>query len=47
MQLYAHSKSGELLTHWQPLEEHLANVAKIASNFAEQFGAKEWGKMQS
>ena len=39
---YAHSKENEPPANWQPLEEHLINVAKLASNFAEYFGTGEW-----
>lgn len=35
MKYYAHSKPDESVETWQPLEEHLANVAKIAAKFAE------------
>jgi hypothetical protein len=28
---------------WQPLEEHLKNVAELARRFAEDFGAGDWG----
>jgi CRISPR-associated endonuclease Cas3-HD len=40
---YAHSKEGEPLDNWQPLEEHLRNVAKLAGDFAGVFGAMQWG----
>lgn len=36
---YAHSLPGEPPEKWQPLEEHLRNVAEMASSFAEPFGA--------
>lgn len=42
-QFYAHSIKGKPTSEWQPLEEHLRNVAKIASSFAKAFGAKELG----
>lgn len=36
---YAHSLSGKPPSEWQPLEDHLKNVAEIARSFAEDFGA--------
>ncbi|MBL0716893.1 MAG: CRISPR-associated helicase Cas3' [Desulfosarcina sp.] len=42
---YAHSLEGKPPSDWQPLEEHLKNVAKIASEFADYFGASEWGSI--
>jgi len=30
-------------THWQLLEDHLFQVAEIASRFAEKFSSKDWG----
>jgi hypothetical protein len=35
---YAHSLEGKPPEEWQPLEEHLRNVAKLAKSFASQFG---------
>lgn len=40
---YAHSKEGEPPEKWQSLVEHLENVAKMAKEFAGDFGAGEWG----
>ncbi|MDD5007196.1 MAG: hypothetical protein PHC68_02185 [Syntrophorhabdaceae bacterium] len=40
---YAHSLPGRPQEEWQPLEEHLKNVAEMARGFAEVFGAGEWG----
>lgn len=40
---YAHSKENEPPTNWQPLEDHLKNVAEMARSFAEAFGAGDWG----
>ncbi|MDL1978963.1 MAG: CRISPR-associated helicase Cas3' [Deltaproteobacteria bacterium] len=40
---YAHSLEGEPPEKWQPLEEHLKNVAERARLFAESFGAGDWG----
>lgn len=41
--LYAHSK-GDDQTQWQPLHEHLENVAELCSAFAEVFGYGQWGR---
>jgi len=38
MEFYAHSLEGEPPKKWQPLEEHLKNVAELASQFAAKFG---------
>ena len=40
---YAHSKEDRSQEEWQPLAEHLENVAKIARAFAEEFNAGNWG----
>ena len=37
---YAHSLNGKPPSDWQPLEEHLKNVAKIAAEFADYFDAR-------
>ncbi|MGD9578749.1 MAG: CRISPR-associated helicase Cas3' [Syntrophorhabdus sp.] len=42
MKYYAHSLPGRPQEEWQPLEEHLKNVAEMARGFAEDFGAGEW-----
>ncbi len=39
---YAHSKINEPKDNWQPLEDHLEEVAKLASSFADTFNASEW-----
>jgi CRISPR-associated endonuclease/helicase Cas3 len=39
---YAHSLEGRPPSEWQPLEEHLRNVAEKARSFAEVFGAGDW-----
>ena len=39
---YAHSKEGEPPEHWQPLDEHLKNVAELARKFASDFNAGDW-----
>jgi len=40
---YAHSLEGRPEVEWQPLLEHLQNVARMAREFAEIFAAGEWG----
>ena len=42
MKYYAHSKENEPPKNWQPLEEHLDNVANLAAEFAKPFGAEQW-----
>ena len=45
MQLfYAHSTQNLDKSDWQPLSEHLHNVANLAKSFAAVFSAKDWGK---
>jgi CRISPR-associated endonuclease/helicase Cas3 len=39
---YAHSLPGRPPEEWQPLEEHLRKVAKMARGFAEPFGGGDW-----
>lgn len=39
---YAHTSSSNDEGTWQPLSEHLNNVAKLAAQFAEPFGGSEW-----
>ncbi len=39
---YAHSLEGEPPERWQPLEEHLKNVAERAETFAAKFGGDKW-----
>ncbi|MBW2107875.1 MAG: CRISPR-associated helicase Cas3' [Deltaproteobacteria bacterium] len=39
---YAHSLPGRPVDQWQPLEEHLKKVAKLAAEFARPFGGDEW-----
>ena len=39
---YAHSLEGKPPSDWQPLEEHLQNVAKLAADFARPFGGDQW-----
>lgn len=40
---YAHTLPNRSQEEWQPLEDHLLNVADLAGTFAAAFGAKEWG----
>ena len=40
---YAHSLEGKPPSDWQPLEEHLKNVAEMARSFADAFNAGDWG----
>ncbi len=39
---YAHSLPNEPPDKWQPLEEHLKNVAELAADFARPFGGEKW-----
>ena len=39
---YAHSTESKNKNDWQPLDEHLNSVAKLAGRFAEHFNAKPW-----
>ena len=39
---YAHSLEGKPSSHWQPLEQHLKNVAERAAEFARPFGGDQW-----
>lgn len=40
---YAHTLPGRPPEEWQPLVDHLLNVAELAGGFAAQFGEGEWG----
>jgi CRISPR-associated endonuclease/helicase Cas3 len=42
---YAHSTESPDKSDWQPLEDHLCNVAKLAEEFAAVFGAGAWGRV--
>jgi CRISPR-associated endonuclease/helicase Cas3 len=42
---YAHSIDGRPTSEWHLLEEHLQNVARMAAEFANYFGAKKWGTL--
>ncbi|MDY7001870.1 MAG: CRISPR-associated endonuclease Cas3'', partial [Thermodesulfobacteriota bacterium] len=39
---YAHSLEGRPENKWQPLKEHLQNVAELAAKFAGAFGTEKW-----
>lgn len=50
MSFYAHSKARPDGTpapqsEWEPLEQHLEEVAELAGTFASVFGAGEWGRL--
>lgn len=45
MTYFAHTLEGRSPEDWEPLEDHLHKVAKIAGEFAAAFGAKEWGRL--
>jgi CRISPR-associated endonuclease/helicase Cas3 len=40
---YAHSLEGHPPEEWQRVEDHLKNVAEMAREFADAFGAGDWG----
>ena len=42
---FAHSLDGQPPDNWQPLEEHLRNVAILARSFADAFNAGTWAYM--
>ncbi len=42
---YAHTLPGRPPEEWQTLLEHLCGVARLASGFAEEFSAGEWGRI--
>jgi CRISPR-associated endonuclease/helicase Cas3 len=42
MKYYAHSLEGQPPEKWQPLEDHLLNVAQMAGEFAQSFGGDQW-----
>lgn len=41
---FAHSTDDPTKSNWQPLELHLAEVARRAGEFAARFGTEEWGR---
>ena len=44
-QYFAHSQEGKPVEEWQPLEEHLKNVAELAAEFAKPFGGEQWAHL--
>ncbi|MBA4159855.1 MAG: CRISPR-associated endonuclease Cas3'' [Gemmatimonadetes bacterium] len=42
---YAHTLPDQPEERWEPLAEHLENVAERAASFAAPFGAPEWGEL--
>lgn len=42
---YAHSLKNKPELEWEPLEDHLHNVAELAGEFAAKFDAYEWAKV--
>lgn len=42
---YAHTKPGRPIAEWEPLEEHLRNVARLAEAFASPFQAGDWARL--
>ena len=42
---YAHSLPGKPPDQWQPLDEHLNNVANLAGEFAAKFDAEDWARV--
>jgi CRISPR-associated endonuclease/helicase Cas3 len=45
MKYYAHSLEGQPPDKWQPLEEHLQNVAEMAAEFVRPFGGEQWADL--
>ncbi|MGE4489667.1 MAG: CRISPR-associated endonuclease Cas3'' [Kiritimatiellales bacterium] len=45
MTFYAHSKENQPPQDWQPLEEHLKNVAELAADFAKPFDGQDWARL--
>jgi hypothetical protein len=44
-EFYAQSRDGKPREEWQPLAEHLKNVAEMARRFAGDFHAGDWGHL--
>jgi len=44
-EFYAHSLQGRPKSEWQPLEEHLRNVAELAGGFSAAFDSEQWGRL--
>ncbi len=42
---WAHSKKGQPTENWQPLRQHLENVAARAAEFAAPFHSAEWARL--
>jgi CRISPR-associated endonuclease/helicase Cas3 len=42
---YAHSLAGRPPEDWEPLEDHLRQVADLGGKFASSFGATDWGNI--
>lgn len=42
--VFAHSREGSAPDEWQLLDDHLRNVAELASQFAAAFGYGSWGR---
>ena len=42
---YAHSLEDRPPEEWQPLEEHLKNVAEMAAEFVRPFGGETWADL--
>lgn len=40
---FAHSVEGKPVDEWHWLEKHLFDTAKLAAQFAAEFGCGEWG----
>jgi len=45
MSFYAHSGKDSSIENWHLLEEHLEDVASLASEFAKPFGAQKWAEI--
>lgn len=44
-EFYAHSLAKEPVEKWQPLEDHLLNVAELASEFARPISGANWARL--
>ena len=45
MTYFAHTLPNHGPEHWEPLERHLKEVAELAGQFADAFGAKDWDEL--
>ena len=43
MTKYAHSKENEPPENWQPLQDHLRDVAELVEKCAAKFQSADWG----